>query len=63
MLIFYFFLPKSHCELNITEMVWGYTKAALRKKRKYSFEEPKVLLPLQLESVPIAFVRRASRNC
>ena len=54
---------KSSCELNFTEMIWGYTKAALRKRCKYSFEDLKLNLPLQLESVPIAFIRRASRHC
>ena len=44
-------------------MIWGYTKAALRKKCKYSFEDLKTNLPLQLESVPIAFIRRAARHC
>ena len=57
------FLPKFHCELNFIEMIWGYTKAALRKRCKYSFEDLKLNLPLQLESVPIAFIRRASRHC
>ena len=60
---FFHFLPKFHCELNFIEMIWGYTKAALRKKCKYSFEDLKTNLPLQLESVPIAFIRRAARHC
>ena len=57
------FLPKFHCELNFIEMIWGYTKAALRKRCKNSFEDLKLNLPLQLESVPIDFIRRASRHC
>ena len=57
------FLPKFHCELNFIEMIWGYTKAVLRKKCKYSFEDLKTSLPLELNSIPVAFVRRASRHC
>ena len=44
-------------------MVWGYTKAALRKKCKFSFEDLRANVPLLLDSVPLAFVRRVSRHC
>ena len=57
------FPPKFHCELNFIEMVWGYTKAALRKNCKISFEDLRANVPLLLDSVPLAFVRRASRHC
>ena len=57
------FLPKFHCELNFIEMVWGYTKAALRKKCKFTFEDLRANVPALLDSVPLAFVRRASRHC
>eukprot|EP01039_Chlorochromonas_danica_P012511 gene12511-14331_t len=52
-----------HCELNFIEMVWGYTKAALRKKCKFTFEDLRANVPALLDSVPLAFVRRASRHC
>ena len=57
------FLPKFHCELNFIEMILGYTKAVLQKKCKYSFEDLKLSLPLELNSISVAFVRRASRHC
>jgi hypothetical protein len=57
------FLPKFHCELNFIEMIWGYTKAVLRKKCCYSFEDLRINVPILLDTVPLPFVRRASRHC
>ena len=57
------FFPKFHCELNFIEMLWGYTKAKLRRMCTFSFSDLKKRLPELLDSIPISFVKRASRHC
>ena len=57
------FFPKFHCELNFIEMLWGYIKAKLRRMCTFNFSDLKKRLPELLESIPIPFVRRASRHC
>ena len=57
------YYPKYHCELNYIEMIWGYLKRKLRENCTYNFKELQALLPQQLESIPISFVRKAARHC
>ena len=57
------FFPKFHCELNFIEMLWGYVKAKLRRMCTFSFSDLKRRLPELLNSIPLPFVRRASRRC
>ena len=57
------FFPKFHCELNFIEMLWGYVKVKLRRMCTFSFSDLKQRLPELLDSIPLPFVKRASRQC
>mmetsp|Transcript_10357 Transcript_10357/g.9985 ORF Transcript_10357/g.9985 Transcript_10357/m.9985 type:complete len:253 (+) Transcript_10357:318-1076(+) len=58
-----FFFPKFHCELNFIEMIWAYLKAHLRKICTFSFKDLQNTLPTAIKSVPIPFMKKASRHC
>lgn len=58
------FFPKFHCELNFIEMVWGYLKAQLRRSCTFNYVQLRdELLPQAIDSLPLAFVRKAARHC
>lgn len=58
------FYPKYHCELNFIEMIWGWLKSYHRRSCTYNFKHLEETLPVSIdETMPIAFVRRASRHC
>ena len=58
------FYPKYHCELNFIEMLWGWIKSYHRRTCTYVYKDLKDALPTTLlETMPLAFVRRASRYC
>ena len=44
-------------------MLWGYVKAKLRRLCTFSFSDLKRRLPELLDSIPLPFVKRASRQC
>lgn len=44
-------------------MVWAYVKARLRRICVFSIHALRESLPIELDTVPIAFFRRASRHC
>jgi hypothetical protein len=48
---------------NYIEMVWGFVKARLRKRCKFSFKDLEDALPQEIENVPAAFHRRAVQHC
>ncbi len=49
------YFPKFYCEFNYIEMVWAYIKANLRRSC--------ILLPVELDTIPIALFRSAARHC
>ena len=51
-------LPKFHCELNFIEFFWGSVKRYLREHCDMSFETLKANMPVVLNSVPLATIRR-----
>lgn len=57
------FYPKYHCELNFIERLWGYVKARVRKECDYSYKSLLTRVPLALESIPKAHVRKCYRMC
>ena len=58
------FFPKYHCEFNFIEMVWGWAKSHHRRTCTYNYKDLKERLPITLsQTMPLAFVRRASRFC
>jgi hypothetical protein len=44
-------------------MLWGYVKVKLRRMCTFSFSDLKQRLPEFLDSIPLPFVKRASRQC
>ena len=45
-------------------MLWGYVKVKLRRMCTFSFSDLKQRLPEEfLDSIPLPFVKRASRQC
>ena len=42
-------------------MLWGYVKVKLRRMCTFSFSDLKQRLPELLDSIPLPFVKRASR--
>ena len=59
-LIFY---PKFHCELDFIELVWGFLKSKLKRQCSFSFKDLEQKLSLEMNNIPVAFVRRANRHC
>lgn len=57
------FLPKFHPELNWIERYWSNAKAYARKHCDYSFDSLKVTVPIALDQVPLAAMRRYARRC
>ena len=58
------FLPKFQCELNYTEMIWGYAKTRLRRTCGYSFGDLQKQLPQLLsDGIPLSFFKKAQRHC
>ena len=58
------FYPKYHCELNFIEMIWGWLKSYHRRSCTYNFKHLEETLPVSIDkTMPIAFIRRASRHC
>jgi hypothetical protein len=57
------YFPKFHCELNYIEMVWAYVKARLRRICVFSIHALRESLPIELDTIPVAFFRRAARHC
>ena len=57
------YFPKFHCELNYIEMVWAYVKAKLRRLCIFSIHALRESLPVELDTIPEAFFRRAARHC
>jgi hypothetical protein len=45
-------------------MIWGWTKAYHRRTCSYNYEDLKERLPITMsETMPLSFVRKASRFC
>ena len=44
-------------------MVWAYVKARLRRTCVFSIHALRESLPIELDTIPVAFFRRASRHC
>ena len=57
------YFPKFHCEINYIEMVWAYVKAKLRRLCIFSIHALRESLPVELDTIPEAFFRRAARHC
>ena len=57
------FYPKYHCELNYIERIWGWLKSFHRRNCTYNYAHLKEALPLSVQNIPLAFVRRAARSC
>ena len=57
------FYPKYHCELNYIENVWGWLKSYHRRHCTYNYAHLKTNLPLTIQDMPLAFIRRAARSC
>ena len=57
------FFPKFHSELNFIEMIWAYGKGSLRRNCTFSFKDLQNKLPDVLNSVPLSFIKKASRQC
>ena len=57
------FFPKFHCELNFIERVWSMAKARARRECDYSFEALYALVPVIMEEIDIASVRRMAQRC
>ena len=44
-------------------MMWAYLKAHLRKICTFSFKDLQKTLPTAIKTVPLAFMKKASRHC
>lgn len=54
--------PKYHCECNFIERYWGAAKRAARQQCDYSYKGLCERLPIILDDVPLAFIRRFYRK-
>ena len=52
------FLLKFHCEINLIEIYWGYSKTRFRQVKKVSFPDAKVKVVEALEACSIKTIRR-----
>lgn len=54
--------PKFHCECNFIERYWGSAKRTARQDCDYSFKSLCQKLPIFLDQVPLAVIRRFARK-
>jgi hypothetical protein len=57
------YYPKFHCEFNFIELYWGEAKSYARRHCDYSFSGMQQTVPVALDSVSVALIRKYARKC